>query len=499
MTIETACASNDPDSFQDLKKKSLAGIGTLLRRQILVYGLFFLGNVILARILAPQRFGIYAIVSFIMQFFSTFSDVGIGAALIQKKDKLNDVELNTLFWLQQGIVFVVVILASVSAPAFLHLYASIPPSGVWFIRVMAVSFLFASLKTVPIILMERSLDFNRIARVDISESVVFQATAIALALAGFGVWSFIVAALARSMVGLLLTYYMSAWRPAFRYNYDSARELISFGLPYQGNTIISFVKDSVTPLFVGAYAGASAVGYVNWAQQLAFAPLLLSQAFGKVAFPAYARLQYDKQLLQDAIERSIRMMTLILFPITALLFALGPEITHVFFTDKWKPALLAFYFYCTSPFIMGVMLPLYSAILSVGRSDILLKMSAVLLVLEWGLGVPFVIVFGFNGISFSQPIIATLFYFVYRHVLSKETIHFSVVNNVCSQFLAAAFTGAAVKSMMVLFRPSIVALTACGLTGGVLYLGIVYVTKRDLLKEFTLYIKDILGLRTIGE
>ena len=498
MSDATTHAPNDPGNFQDLKSKSLAGIGSLLRRQVFVYGFFFLGNIVLARILVPQLFGIYAIVSFVVQFFSTFSDVGIGAALIQKKDKLNNEELSTLFWLQQMLVFIVVILVFLTAPLVLRIYTTMPPESVWFIRVMALSFLFTSLKTVPAILMERAIDFNKVAWVDISESAAFQVTAISLAFAGFGVWSFIVAALIQSILGVILIYSLSPWRPSLQYNFNAARGLIGFGLPYQGNTILSFIKDAVTPLFVGAYAGAAAVGYVNWARNLAFAPLMLSQSFGRVAFPAYARLQYDKILLQDAVERSIRMMTLIMFPITAMLFALGPEITHVIFTDKWRPGLLAFYFYCTSPFIIGIMLPLYSAILSLGKSNILLKMASLLLVLEWGLGVPFVLAFGYNGISFSQPIIAVIFYFVYRHILSEDMMHVSVIKNIHSQFMAAVLSGIVVKIMMSMLMAGIITITASFVAGSILYVLIIYFIKKDILIEVVQYLKAIIGGRQIN-
>jgi O-antigen/teichoic acid export membrane protein len=495
MHDESRHSPDDPDYFQDLKSKSLAGIGSLLRRQIFVYGFFFLGNIVLARILVPQLFGIYAIVAFVVQFFSTFSDVGIGAALIQKKDKLNSEELSTIFWLQQILVFIVVILVYLAAPLVLRIYTTMPPESVWLIRVMALSFLFTSLKTVPAILMERAIDFNKVAWVDISESAAFQVTAISLALTGFGVWSFIVAALIQSVIGVILIYSLSSWRPSFQYNFDAARGLIGFGLPYQGNTILSFIKDAVTPLFVGAYAGAAAVGYVNWARNLAFSPLMLSQSFGRVAFPAYARLQHDKILLQDAVERSIRMMTLIMFPITTTLFALGPEITHVIFTDKWRPGLLAFYFYCTSPCIIGIMLPLYSAILSLGKSNILLKMASLLLVLEWGLGVPFVLTFGYNGISFSQPIIGVIFYFIYKHILSEDMMHVSVIKNIYSQSMAAVLSGIVVKIMISMLTASIVSLIASFIAGSILYVLILYLIKKEILLEVEQYIKEIIGGR----
>lgn len=493
MSDEIPASPEDFENLHDLKSKSLSGMGSLFRRQLVVYGLFFLGNIVLARILVPRLFGIYAIVSFVVQFFSTFSDVGIGAALIQKNAKLEKKELSTLFWLQQILVIIVVALIFFTAPLFMRIYPSMPPDSVWFIRVLALSFLFTSLKTVPAILMERALDFRRVARVDIAESVAFQVTAISLALAGFGVWSFVLAAVVRSVLGVALMYSLSPWRPAFLYDLGSVRGLVRFGLPYQGNTILNFVKDAVTPLFVGAYAGAAAVGYVNWARELAFAPLMLSKSFGRVAFPAYARLQHDKAVLKDAVERSIRMMTLVMFPVTAVLVALGPEITHVVFTDTWKPGLPAFYFFCTSPFIIGIMLPLYSAILSLGKSGMLLKMASLLLVLEWGLGVPFVLKYGFSGISFSQPIIAAVFYFVYRRILLEDRVRVCVMKNVYVQFLAAVVSGIVVKFMMTWLPVSIVSLLAAVAAGAALYGAMIFLAHKKILFEFAHYLKGILG------
>ena len=109
--------------------------------------------------------------------------------------------------------------------------------------------------------------------------------------------------------------------------------------PISGQYLLGFIKDAVTPLFVVTYAGAAAVGYVNWAKNFALAPLMLSESFGRVAFPAFSRIQEDREFLAKAVESSIRCMTLVMFPFTALMVALGPEIVHVVFTNKWLPGL----------------------------------------------------------------------------------------------------------------------------------------------------------------
>ena len=426
--------------FQDLKKKSIAGMAALFIRQILVKVIFFVGNIVLARILAPEIFGIYAIVNFVVTFFSTFGDVGIGAALIQKKGELSNEELSTTFWLQQMLVWLVVAIAIAAAPLALKVYPTLPPVGVWLIRAMALSFLFSSLKTIPAILMERSIDFKRIARVDITENLAFQAVAISCAFLGLGAWSFILAAIVRSILGAVLIYTLSPWRPRLLYRFGSVKGLVRFGLPYQGNQVLSFVKDAVMPLFVGAYAGAAAVGYVTWARNFAFAPLIISESFGRVAFPAFSKLQDDKELLARTVERSIRMMTLVMLPITAVMLAMGPEIIHVVFTDKWMPALKAYWLYTVAIGGIGISLPLYSGVLSLGKSRILLIMTFCLVILEWGFAVPFVIKFGFTGIALTQPVLMLLCICAYHQVLKRNSINIRIIRNIFVQLLAAIST-----------------------------------------------------------
>jgi PST family polysaccharide transporter len=474
--------------FQDLKKKSLAGMGALFVRQVLVKVIFFVGNIVLARILAPQVFGVYAIVSFVVQFFSTFGDVGIGAALIQKKGELSREELATTFWLQQALVWLVVAIAVVVAPLALKVYPTLPPAGVWLIRAMAVSFLLSSLKTIPAILMERSIDFKRIAWVDITENLAFQAVAISCALMGLEVWSFILAAIVRAFVGAVVIYALSPWRPSLLCRLDSVRGLVRFGLPYQSNQILSFIKDAVTPLFVGAYAGAAAVGYVNWARNVAFAPLMVSESFGRVAFPAFSRLQDNRELLARTVERSIRMMTLVMLPVTAIMVALGPDITRVVFTDKWLPGIGAFYLFCTSPAGIGIFLPLYSAILSTGRTRVLLAMTVGLIVFEWGLGVPFVIKYGFIGIAMTQPITAVLFTCLYKLVLADDGIRVMIIRNVYCQSIASALAGVVARGVACNCHLTLISLMSLAGLSIFIYGLAVFVIRRDLFDECREYV-----------
>lgn len=489
MTSVDDDSSINSETFQELKKKSIAGMGALFIRQILVKGIFFAGNIILARILAPEIFGIYAIVNFVVTFFSTFGDVGIGAALIQKKGELSKEELSTTFWLQQMLVWSVVGIAIAAAPLALKIYPTLPPVGVWLIRAMALSFLFSSLKTIPAILMERTIDFKRIAWVDITENLAFQAVAISCAFMGFEAWSFILAAITRALLGAVIIYALSPWRPSLRYRFESVKGLVRFGLPFQGNQILSFIKDAVTPLFVGAYAGAAAVGYINWARNFAFAPLIISESFGRVAFPAFSKLQDDKELLARTVERSIRMMTLVMLPITAVMLAMGPEIIHVVFTDKWMPAIKAYLLYTTAIGAIGISLPLYSGILSLGKSKILLVMTFCLIFLEWGLAVPFVIMFGFNGIALTQPFLMFVCICAYHQVLKRNGINVRVVRNISVQFLAAIAVIFFLIHFKTAFEVDLASISLLSCLGGLVYLIVLYAVSRNTMIEGVQFLK----------
>lgn len=483
------------DSFQELKRKSLGGIGSLLIRQVLTKFIYLAANVALARLLAPQIFGVYAIVSFVVQFFSVFGEVGLGAALIQKKENLEQRELSSIFWFQQGIAWGLALVLMLAAPLLVTFYPSLPPVSVWLVRAMAVSLVVSSLKSVPVLLLERNLDFNRIAYIDIAESVSFHTVAVILAYAGYGVWSFVIAAIFRSVSSVSIVFFCSRWRPSCEFDFVAVRRLLHFGIPYQGNNVLAFVKDAVTPVFVGIYAGSAAVGFVNWAKSFAFSPLMLSEIFGRVAFPAFSRIQENRELLTRTVERSIRMMTLIMFPVTAIIFAAAPEIIQLVYTAKWLPALPAFYFFCTSPMAIGIMLPMYSAILAVGNSRVLLWMMFLLLLLEWGIGIPAVLYAGFNGISFSQPVITLTFFYIYRIVLIREGVVLSTCKNIKYQAAGAVLTGCLLKLSMVVLHPETALLVTLLLLAPLAYLVILLQIQRSLISEFMEYLAICIGKR----
>jgi len=94
----------------EISRRAVSGVMVLTLRKFALRAISYLGGIFLARLLAPEIFGIFAIISFVINFFAFFSDVGLGAALIQKKDELTKKDLAVTFTLQQILVVAVVLL-----------------------------------------------------------------------------------------------------------------------------------------------------------------------------------------------------------------------------------------------------------------------------------------------------------------------------------------------------------------------------------------------------
>src|SRR5688572_27229259 len=290
-------------------------------------------SIVLARVLDPADFGIYAIVAFIAAFFSTFSNIGFGAALIQQREQPSRLDLTTAFTAQLALVSTFVTVGFFLAEPIVDFY-DMRPDGVWLIRVLLLSLPIMLLRTIPALLLEREMLYGRLGIIEAAETLSFYATAAIMALLQFGVWSFIWATVARALVGATLALILSPWRPGLGFSRDAAARLIGFGLPFQLREIFTLLKDSITPTLLGLLAGATAVGYVNWAAGLAMIPTMLVGSLWRVTFPAFSRAQDDPHLLNTMVARSLRLVAIAFFPLTFLLIGAAPQIIEHIYTDK---------------------------------------------------------------------------------------------------------------------------------------------------------------------
>jgi len=123
-------------------------------RQVWVHAANILGSILLARLLSPSEFGLYAIVLFFLTFSVTFGGTGLAANLIRQHEEPSDSEYRAVFTVQQITVAILVAVVWLSSPYLNHVY-HLPLQDVWLFRLVAVSLALTSLMVVPQIQMER--------------------------------------------------------------------------------------------------------------------------------------------------------------------------------------------------------------------------------------------------------------------------------------------------------------------------------------------------------
>jgi len=287
----------DKLTIEEIKKKSVKGIVALTSRtfilQIIALGATFL----LTIYLTPSVFGIFFVVSAIISFLSYFSDIGLAAALIQKKEELTDDDLTTTFTIQQLLVLPISILAYLFAARIAAFYG-LDKDGVMLFQALVISFFFSSLKTIPSVLLERSLKFHILVIPQIAETLGFYVVAVIFAWRGFGISSFTYAVLTRAIIGLILMYIVSPWRIRIGIERTVAKRLLKFGIPFQLNSFLALLKDDLMTVFLGKILPFSQVGYIGWAKKWAEVPLrLIMDSVIRVTFPTLHVFSIPKKSL----------------------------------------------------------------------------------------------------------------------------------------------------------------------------------------------------------
>lgn len=386
--------------FVQIKRKIIGGIFALTTRTLLLQIISFCATVILTILLSPSVFGIYYVVSAVISFLSYFSDIGLAAALVQKKEEPKPEELATAFTIQQILVGSAGIIAFFLAPHFAKYY-NLDQAGVFLLRALIISFFLSSLKTIPSVLLERRLEFSLLVIPQLLETFSFYLVAIVLAYRGFGIDSFSWASLVRGIIGLIAIYSISPWKIQLGIHKNTAKRLLSFGLPFQTNSILALVKDDLMTIFLGKILPFSQVGYIGWAKKWSEVPLrLILDSIVRVTFPAYSRLQQNSKILKKALEKSFLALALIVFPTSSLLIlVVHPLIFIIPKYLKWEPAIFSFYIFAIVSMIAAFSTTCINAMNAIGKIKITLLLMIMWTVLTWTLIPWFIQLFGFNGVS----------------------------------------------------------------------------------------------------
>lgn len=460
-------------SLETVKKRSVKGVVILTGRTFFLQILGVVAVGFLAAYLGPLEWGVFAILNAVINFLNYFSDVGLAAALVQKKENPSEADLKTTFFVQEALVFVIIGVLVALTPFFTSKFA-LGSDGVILLYALAFSFLLSSLKSIPSVLLERKLEFIKLTFPQIVEQVVYYVVLVVFAVKGFGLVSFTYAVVLRSIVGLVLIYILQPWKPGLAFSTQSLKGLFRFGVPYQVNTFLAAVKDDGITLILGTILGPVGIGYLAFAQKFARYPLtFFMDTVTRVTFPAFSRMQESKESLERSVTRSIFFICFLVFPSLAAMVILAPSVISLIPKyAKWAPALTALAFVSINFAFAAATTQLTNLLNAVGKIKITFYLMIMWTALTW-IFIPFLAkTYGVDGAAAGYAIVGVSS--IIAIIVAKRYVNFSLSDSVVKPLLGTSAMAAVILILKNILPVSFYSLSILIIVGLVVY-GVVMV------------------------
>jgi len=419
-----------------IKERAVRGIVVLTGRTFFLQVLSTIALFLLFQYLAPSEYGVFIIVSSVVNFLVYFSDIGLAAALIQKKDMPSETDLKTTFTVQQILVFTLVLILFLCVPLITNHYL-LTNDGRDLIYALGISLILSSLKSIPSVLLERKLEFIKLVFPQILEQVVYNIILVFLAMKGFGLKSFSIAVVVRSIVGLVMIYTLQPWKMGFAFSFRALRDLFKFGIPYQINTFIATLKDDGINIILGGIIGPSGIGILSFAQKVARLPLtFFMDTVTKVTFPAFSRLQDKTSDLERSVTRSIFFICLLVFPSLIGIVVLMPWVVELIPRySKWSASLIPLIFISINFAFAAGTTQLTNMLNAIGKIKITFYLMIMWTVLSWALIPLLAIKFSVNGASFGYSLVGLSS--VIAIYIAKRYVNFSIFESIIKPLIAS--------------------------------------------------------------
>jgi O-antigen/teichoic acid export membrane protein len=302
-------------------------------------GLSFLTMLVLARLLAPDDFGVAALALAILAVAQVAQESGMGAALIVHRGDLRRAAASVSVFsplIAGGLYLVCFAVAPILAEIFDE------PRLTSVLRIMAIAIVLRGLVIMPLSLLQREMRFRSITLVELGSGVATAATAIGLGLWGAGVWCFVAGQLAFGFAQLVLAWCFTPLRPSpFEADLETVRGLMRFGRHVGIANMINYGNTNSEGIIVGRVLGATALGYYTVASRHATMPVnVVGNILGRGVFAALSRVQDDPVMFRRIWLENIQRLALLSIPAAIGLALVAEPFVVTFLGEKWRPAIV---------------------------------------------------------------------------------------------------------------------------------------------------------------
>ena len=375
----------------DLKKHSLKSGAHTLTAQVASLFIRLISSIALARLLVPDDFGLVAMTSSFIALATVFQDLGLSAATIQKKDLAHE-QVNSLFWINTLVGIILSILVISTSSALADFYKEPKIRGIAYI--LSLSFFFSGLSAQHIALLKRQMKFKKIALIKISSSSFSTATAIVMAILGFGYWSLAWMGVIASLTTAVGAWIACRWRPQRFVRFQNIKSMLRFGGHITFARIFTVLSRKIDNILIGRFVNPMALGLYSKSYQLVLMPISnIRGPIVSVALPAMCSLQKDHDLFVKYFQKIVFIIAFISMPMIALLFASSGVAIPLILGDNWIGMVPIFQALAAAAFIQPALGVIGIVFIALGRTrqqliaNVLngcLDITSIIVGLQWG-------------------------------------------------------------------------------------------------------------------
>jgi O-antigen/teichoic acid export membrane protein len=319
-----------------LKNKAMSALrwNTLetFGRQGLQFGL----AVVLARILSPEDFGLMAIVIVLVSIGNCLAEGGFGQALIQKEHVSRDDE-SSAFFVTMALSTIASLVLFVAAPEIARFFTM--PDLLLLSQAMAITFIVSGAGGVPFALLTKQCRFKELTLVSGATAITSSTVAVILAWSGWGVWSLVGQAFASAVIGTVVLWAVSAWRPLMRIRLASVCDLFRFGSYIAGANLLETVLGRLNTLFIGKIYSPIELGFYSRAESTrAFPSLFAASVLNRSVFPLMSTLAGDRDKLRSAYSHAMDVVFFLNTPLMLGLAVCAEPLVNTLFGSRWLAA-----------------------------------------------------------------------------------------------------------------------------------------------------------------
>lgn len=405
-----------------LKSKALKGVFWTISQQVGLQVVNVVVQILLARILLPEDFGLIAMLTIFISLGNILIDGGLTSSLIRKNDA-NDKDYSTVFFINILISVFIYAILFFCAPLISDFYNEGILTAI--IRVYTISIIIRAFMAVQVTVLTKEMKFKKQMIIEIPSVVLSGVLGVMLALMGYGVWSIVWMKLLQYSI-ITVTYWVkSNWTPTLAIDKESVKFHFNFGYKLTLVNVINIFYQNVYAVIIGRYFPTAQLGYYNQADTLRKLPVgQINIALDKVTYPMFSSIQDDDGKLKRIYKKVMQQVFFWVAPGMISLCIVAEPLFEIVLTEKWLPAVPYFQVLCFAAIIYPLTIYNLNILKVKGRSDLILRISLIKYAVMM-IGVVLMIPLGVMALVFFQAVASLISFFI-NTIYSGKMISYSL-------------------------------------------------------------------------